>query len=130
MSSSGSAKLLYEKCLLIWGNASLASFDNQNSQGYMDDRVSRSKSKSLNLNGTWAGLRLMDWTPGIVQFLDSALDACVEENTFTKGLARKFSGNSPVSYLQLFPSATKELIRQTYDLIEAARKNKSKMKKF
>ena len=77
----------------------------------MDDRVSRSKSKSLNLNGTWAGLRLMGWTPEIVQFLDSALDACVEENTFTKGLVRKFSGNSPVSYLKLFPSVTKELIR-------------------
>jgi len=91
---------------------------NENREFINQDGVWSYKTKPLNPNGEWAGLPLMNWNAGTARFLESAVDTCVEENTYGKNLTRKLAGERNSSYFNMSPSGAKELISQTYALVK------------
>jgi len=101
----------------------LAMLYTQNREVYSQGGSWGSKPKPLNPNSDWAGVRVMDWTPSTVQFLEGAVDTCVEENTYSKNLGRHLTGSRDSSYFNMSPSGTKELIQQTYVLVEDAKRS-------
>jgi hypothetical protein len=97
----------------------IAMLYNENREYINQGGVWSYRTKPLNPYGEWAGLRLIDWTAYTARFLESAIDTCVEENTYGKNLTRKLSGERNSSYFNMSPSGAKELISQTYALVKS-----------
>ena len=65
----------------------------------------------------------MDWNAQTVQFLDQAVDTCVEENTYSKNLGRHLAGDKNSSYFNMSPSGLKDLIHLTFAGVEEAKRS-------
>jgi len=83
-------------------------------------------NSQIDLNREWGGVRFSKWTPRTLEFLKTAVDECVSENSSIKNLGRAFDKNNQGSLaLNMSPSGAKDMFNQIYLAIENTRKNQS-----
>ncbi|MDH6301756.1 hypothetical protein M2128_000673 [Polynucleobacter sphagniphilus] len=78
---------------------------------------------SVDLNSKWADISFRDWTPDTLNFINSAIDECVKENTSLKNLARSFDKNNQTNrVVKMSPANAKDTFYQLYTIIQNTKK--------